>query len=529
MNSRIFLIFLGLVGIFSCTKDFEKINENPNDPIIVEADFLLTTSIFETMNLFGGEMNRVVFFNYTNHFSGFNGQFQRYTFDPRGVDDYWEEIYVNCLQPVHQVVETYKEDPTYNNRVAIAGIWKAYIFSNTVSIWGSIPKSRALNGDPNVPYDKEEDVYYSLLEELKILAESIHLDGDTYSANADKIYGGDLLKWKKFANTLRLRLAMRISEADSEVARSVVQEIYQDEQNTINSVDETASANWGTTSDTWSHLYDRAVYNRNANLATMPVLNEALVYHTAPYGDPRLEVYAQVATEGPMEGEYFGQNTSYGGGEEFAGDIVNPHEGLKQTDYSQIGERFLKPEAEYVFLSYAESSFLKAEAALRGWWGNGNAEQYYYEGIDASFKHYGLSETQANNYKNTPGIQWGTASETAGRTAEFQDWLQIASSAIPEGDHFRQIIMQHWLAIPGQGIDAWALIRRTRVLEFQPQFSTYDGNYAYVPNRLPYPGSEYATNTQAVEKAVTWIEGPDDLWTKLWFALPIVPNPNLPY
>ena len=89
--------------------------------------------------------------------------------------------------------------------------------------------------------------------------------------------------------------------------------------------------------------------------------------------------------------------------------------------------------------------------------------------------------------------------------------------------------MQHWLAIPNQGIDAWALIRRTRILEFEPQFGTYNGLYAYIPDRIPYPGSEFSTNSVEVTKAVTWLGGPDDLFTKLWFGLPNVKNPNLPF
>lgn len=182
-----------------------------------------------------------------------------------------------------------------------------------------------------------------------------------------------------------------------------------------------------------------------------------------------------------------------------------------------------------MFFVLCRSMLLKAEAALKGWWGTSNAAGYYYEGIDASFNRYGLSSAQANTYKNTPGIKWGTASDTVGRQAQFKDWLRICSSYVPAGDFSRQITMQHWLAIPMQGVDAWALIRRTRVLEFQPQFATYDGDYAYLPDRILYPIDEYQTNRAEVEKAVSWLSGPDDLFTKLWFALPLKKNPYLPH
>ncbi len=533
MKRQIVYLLAICVSFASCSKNLENVNLNPNNPTRVEPDFLLTTSIFETLNLYGGTMNRVVFYNYTHHFSGFQGEFQRYTVGIGENNTYWRNAYIRSLQPVNQIELNYKNDPLYKNRVIIARIWKNFIFSNTLSIWGGIPVDAALSGSPAVAYQKEEDIYYKLLDDLKVLADSINLSGDKYAAVADKIYGGDLLKWKKFATTLRLRLALRISNAapngNPAIAQKVVQEIFQNPQFIMSAQAETAAANWGTTSDTWSPLYDRVIYNYTANKATIPVTNESLVYHMAPYNDPRLTVYAQPAKQGPMVGKYFGQNISYGGGATYAGGLTNPHTGLKQDDYSYIGDRFLKPDAEFVFLSYAEACLLKAEAALKGYISSSSASQYYYEGIDASFNRYGLTPAQSNVYKNTPGIKWGTASDTTGRSAQFKDWIQICSSYIPAGDNFKQIIMQHWLAIPNQGVDAWALIRRTRVLEFQPQFATYDGNYAYVPNRLPYPTDEVQTNTAEVKKAVTWLGGPDDLFTKLWFALPNKKNPFLPY
>jgi hypothetical protein len=529
MKPKFLLLFLSLLSFFSCTRDFEEINTNPNNPSKVEPDYLLTSALLGTMNLFGGGLNREVFFNYTHHFAGFQGEFQRYTYNVGANNAYWRDTYINCLQPVHQIERNYQDIPGYKNRVSIARIWKAYILSNAVSIWGGVPKRQALEGSTRVPYEKEEDIYYSLLEELKVLAAAIDPAGDKYSPNADKVYQGDLLKWKKFANTLRLQLALRISNGNPEAARKTVQDIYQDAQNTITGQAETAAAQWGTTSDTWNPLYDRVVYNFTANQATIPVVNESLVYHMLPYGDPRIGIYGQPLKQGPRKGKYFGQNISYGGGAKYADGQANPHTGLKQVDYSQIGERFLKPDAEYVFLSYAQASLLKAEAALKGWWGDAaDAQQYYYEGIDASFNRYGLTAAQASAYKDTPGIKWGTATDSTGRAAQFQDWIQITSSYIAAGDYFRQIIMQHWLAIPMQGVDAWALIRRTRVLEFQPQFDTYEGDYAYLPNRLLYPAEEYQTNPVETQKAASWLSGPDDLNTKLWFALPNKKNPYLP-
>lgn len=527
------LTCLLVLGVLSCTKKFDQIGADPNRPTEVQPDFLLTTSIFESMKLFGGDMNRVVFFNYSQHFSAFQGEFQRYTYSQSSNSTYWKNLYVRCLQPVYQIEKIYSAIPAYKNRVLIARIWKDYLFSQAVSIWGSIPLDAALNGTPSVAYDKEEEIYYALLDDLKVLVDSLGTTGDKYAAVADKIYAGDLLKWKKFANTLRLKLAIRISNpapnGNPQRAQEVIQEVYAAEQFTIKAQNETAAAIWDPLSaTTWSPLYDRVVYNYTANKATIPVACESLVYYTVPYNDPRITVYAQPAKQGPKIGQYFGQNISYGGGGPYASGITNPHTGLKQDDYSYIGTRFLQKDAEFVFMSYAEACFLKAEAALKGWWGT-NASQYYYEGIDASFNRYGLTTAQATTYKNTPGIKWGIASDTTGRSAQFMDWMRIATSYVPAGDYMRQIVMQTWLATPEQELDAWTLIRRTRLLDFEPQFATYDGVYAYVPQRILYPSDEYQTNRSEVEKALSFLNGPDDLFTKLWFALPNKKNPYLPF
>jgi len=527
MKAKLFIILL-FVGLFSCTKDFEEINTNPNNPVKVEPEYLFTTSLRQALDLYGGSMNRIVFFNYTHHFSGFNGTFQRYNYDLAGLDTYWRDTYVRCLQPVNQIIKLYEGNAAYNNRVIIAKIWMAYLYSNAVTMWGPIPFTQALTGDPLIAFDNEPDVYYALMDLLKELVSEIDLTADKYASGSDKIYGGDLLKWKKFANTLRLRLAMRISNSDATAAQTVATEVSLEPDGIISSMSNTAAMKWGITSDQWSHLYDRVVVNYAANKATIPVLCESMAYHMLPYNDSRIAVYAQPAKQGPHKGEYFGQNVSYGGGGEYAGGLVNPHTGLLQDDYSYLGTRFLLPDAEYIFLSYAEACFLKAEAAFKGWWSDSNAEQYYYEGIDASYNYYGLEPSLTTAYKNTPGIQWGTQTDSIGRPEAFQDWLRICDSYIEAGDYFRQIVMQHWLAIPIQGIDAWALIRRTRKLEFQPQFSTYDGELAYIPDRLPYPGSEATTNPVELEKAIGWLDGSDGLFTKLWFSLPNVPNPHLP-
>ncbi|ADY54081.1 hypothetical protein Pedsa_3551 [Pseudopedobacter saltans DSM 12145] len=533
-NTYIKLLFLLFTLSFtSCQKELETTNINPNNPNSVDPEYLLNTSVLKTINLFGGDMRRVTLSHYSNYVSVGGGQLQRYYTFASTVNSYWQTLYVSCLQPVHQIQLNYADNPSYKNRVAIARIFESYIYANIVAIWGSVPKTNALTGEVYISYDKEEDIYLNLLNDLKEAANAIDLKGDIYPANADPIFAGNLLKWKKFANTLRLRIALQISNASSGKAAEIVGDVLSNEVNTISSADETANAFWGATSDTWSFLYNYNVVEAQANAANLNVIGESLIQHMLPYNDPRLPVYAKPAKQGPFVGQYAGQPKASQLPKGVSLPNGNPHSSLAPADYSQIGDYFLKSNAEYVFLSFEEACFLKAEAALKGWGGAKTAEQYYNEGVTASMKKYGIAQQAINNYLAQPGIKWNSAVDTTGRGPEFQDFLGITTSAILQPDPFRQIVMQTWLAGFYNAMDAWTLIRRTQILEFPPHFNPDGGEggtvgYAYIPQRLNYPPNEYQVNKAAVNSALSWLNGPDELKTKLWFALPVKRNPALP-
>ncbi len=531
-KNYLMLILVFAVSFSSCTKELETANINPNNPESVSPEYLLNTSIFNTINLFGGKMSRELFSHYSNYASVGGGQFQRYSIYPSGNSSYWQSAYVSCLQPLNQIKLLYKDDPAFQNRVLIAEIFEAYVFSNLVAIWGSVPKSFALTGEVYIDYDKEEDIYHDLMETLKSASANLDLKGDTYVGTADAVYGGDLAKWKKFANTLRLRLAVQIGNADPITAQKVATEVMADEGNTIMNLNETAKASWGISSTDWSYLYDYNIVGSSANASSLMVISESLVQHMLPYGDPRLAVYAKPAANGPYKGQYWGEPkaTQLPSGVNISD---NPHSPLGKTDYSMFGDFFTKPDAEYVLVSLEEANFLKAEIALKGWGGSKSAEQYYNDGISASLRKHNISNTDIEDYLNTPGIKWETVVDTTGRQSEFADFIGITSSAILEKDPYKQIVMQSWIAGFFNPMDAWTLIRRSQVLEFPPHFNPDGGEggsvgYAYIPQRMIYPAVEYQVNSAALNKALSWLNGPDELKTKLWFALPTKKNAFLP-
>ena len=562
---RYILIVCIALGIIStgCTKGFEDMNQNPNALNTPTPELLMNSSARGVLNLFGGDLNRVVTFNYTQMFVGFQGRFQRYSEDPQTLINYWRNAYVECLMPAQEIIRIYETNPEFSNRVNIAKIWKCYVLSQIAAVWGPIPYEYGLNGDIIVNYNREQDVYYMLFDDLKAAAQALDLEGDKFAR--DPIFRNadgqtDIMKWKKFANTLRLRLAMRISnpapDGDPVKAKAVVEDVFADDAATMTSDSDSAVSKWGglisAEGGDYNPLYYYAVYEKIKNIGTLPAFGETACYHMKPYGDPRLKVYAQPVvakkesdgTAPVHAGEYFGDTASYGGyggesGVTLPGD--NVHSKMTREDYSAIGERFLAPDAEFVFLSYAECCFLKAEARLKGWGeGSGKTAQAYYEdGIRASMAHYSIDAAEVEAYLNTPGIAWGTATKTIDDngvdiSTQFMDWLQLCNSIVQTNDFFHQIIMQHWLAIPNQGVDAWTLMRRTQVLQFEPCFSGYEGYYKYMPYRLKYPTSEAQYNTDACEKACNEFLTPrgsfsgNDMYVKLWWALPNKKNPGIP-
>jgi len=564
MKSYRYLLFVVFAGLISaCTNGFEDMNKNPNALNNPTPELLLNASLRGTMNFYGGDFNRAVMFNYTQMFVGFQGRFQRYSEEPSTLINYWRNAYVQSLMPVQNIIATYGSEPGYENRVLMAKIWKCYLLSQITAIWGPIPYESGLDGSIKSPYNREQDIYYMLFDDLEAAADGLDPDGDVFATDVILPAASgksDILKWKRFANSLRLRLAMRISNpapnGDPVKAQAVVESVFADEAATMQSDDDTVAGRWGgvisAEGGDYNPLYYYAVYEKSKNIGTLPAFGETACYYMKPYGDPRLAVYAQPVVEKKTSdgtvpvhaGAYFGDTASYGGyggesGLSYPGE--NVHSKLTREDYSPIGEWFLRPDAEFVFLSYAECCFLKAEARLRGWGAASakTARDYYEEGIRSSMAHYGIGSDETEAYLATPGIAWGTATKTtdddgADISARFMDWLQICNSIVGQNDFQRQIVMQHWLALPNQGLDAWTLMRRTQILQFEPCFSGYEGYYKYLPYRLKYPTSEVQYNTTECEKAFDQYLSPrggfsgNDMYVKLWWALPNEKNPNIP-
>ena len=528
---------MGLLGLSSCTKDFEEINTDPNAFSSVRPENQMAGVMKSSLDRVGGWMNDHMFMNYALYYGGMGGQFERYQYTESGLRDMWDDFYVNILKNLQVIIDDHIGEAEYTNRVLMAKIWKSYVYSVLVSTFGGVPMSQANGEATRVPYDTEEEIYTSILGMLKDAGENITTDGDKWGQ--DPLFAGDNTLWIKFANTLRLKIALRISAGFPALAETHVREVMNDENMLISSNAENAFLSWGTEEENWSFNFEDYVHSGVWARGEDIKVNDFFMLFMKTYKDPRVEAFAdpsfepylivdtlyksrtsdtQVVVQYPIPylGEPLGSNQVLSAWDLPGTD--NPLSGVRDKNYSFIDyDNFLVADADFMLISYAETNFMKAEAALKGWGGSKSPEQYYYDGIDASFEQYGIQGAAA--YKERDGIKWGTAS------IGDRDFTGIVTSGIPT-DPFAKIIVQQWIAMFNQGHDAWCLIKRTRAIVWPPHLNPEDTRgleWAYAPERMIYSTNEIALNGAAYLEAVARLDGGDELDTPLKMNKPIVP------
>ena len=515
------LSLLIILFSMSCTNDFEEINTN--EFIFNEAspEALFTGVVKNTLDLVGGTMNDQMFNTYASFYGGKGGQFNRYFYTEQALDQFWKRFYVNILKNNQDIIDSYSSDSNYSNRVTIAKIWKSYVYSILVSTFGPVPYQEALQGKNAAAYNSEELIYTDILAELKSAFENLDISGDTLAQ--DPIFNGDLTKWKKFANSLRLKIALRISEGFPALAEQHGSDAMANEGSLISSNDENASMKWGLEQENWSFNYSRYIFVE-ANDDVVPFMNLHFLLNLKTYKDPRLfklvepsndpititdvvfrsgSTTEQITVE--YELPYFGRPLGGNAGVEGWGLNQNDNilNGLANRRFSRPKlDVFMAADMSYNIITYSEINFIKAEAQLKGWGGSKTGEEYYYDGIEASFQQYGA--TGFTDYKNRAGIQWGTTS--VGDRGLFG----VVTSGI-SNDPIDKITRQRWLASYNQGHDIWCMQKRTRTLPLIDQFAP-DGatglDYAPLPERLVYPPlSEGGLNNAAYQDAILNLGG----------------------
>lgn len=530
-----FILTVVLIGVMSCTDNFEELNQDPNSFNEGPPENVFAGVVRNTLEMMDGDGADQMWWVYGNYYGSKGGQFGHYFWTQDRLDRYWNTFYVGILKNTQEIIENYGDDPEYANRVHIAKIWKSYVYSTMVSLWGGVPMNDALGNITTASYDSEEEIYVAIMTMLKEAGEGIDLTGDKF--DKDPVFNGDNEKWVKFANSLRLKIALRISTGFPSLAETHGSEVMANESGLVSSNLESMFMKWGTEQENWSFNYSRYVFSDLGQI-TYPSVNFHFLLNLRTYNDPRLEAMVEPTTSPFMivdtllasgsttenvivsyEVPYLG-NTA-GGRPLEAWDLDgndNPMQGFPSDSYSRPKlDRFYVQDSKFYLISFAEMNFMKAEAQLKGWGGSKTAEEYYYNGIDASFLQY--QSSGADVYKEQDGIKWGT--ESIG----LKDLYSVETSGI-SADPMDKIVRQRWIASFGHGHDAYCLTKRTRLVPVIANFApdgSVDGDWVELPERQIYPPSEGGINTEAYHAAGSALGGD-------WLTSPLQmnkPNPLL--
>lgn len=567
------LVVWGLAAILiSCTDGFDKLLSNPNaftpdnvNPSFLLADVMSQSVLDPGMHERMTQLTNDVFAQYFAQ-EGFSTQ-QGLTND-EWISDFYKNYHSRFVANLNEAIRLgwrSKKAGKVLNETQIAKIWRVWVYSRATDLWGNIPYFKAANGTgENPPYDEQELIYKDMLEQLDGAVDSLSNDNPDQIAGQDFVYQDNIDKWKKFGNSLRLRLAMRISEVEPALAKQVAEEAISKgvfvSSDDACLVKRTATFGWGyqyqyTFYYGWGaeHM-SRSMENLLTGLGGQPYANPpaGVPFDDAGFDLPaanensldprrskfRVGVPSIVDPRGPI---YF--SPSVGG----AAVTIKDKNGVDQVvdtrkrwtgvpaglasgtaglpeysdgNSSKLGPKYSQDvERSYEVMTYHEVCFLLAEAALKGWTiGSGTAESWYNEGITASMKWHGVPDATITLYLAS------TAENTYGTTVKYTNNSGKSFNGNAVDNALSKIITQKYIGIfPDGGWEAWADHRRLHLPILIPfgngldaRYTTRNGGPDNFTKRITYPAIEGLNNKDFYDAAVA-NQGPDKETTNMWW------------
>jgi hypothetical protein len=385
-------------ALVACDDGLAGINENRNAPNDVGAELLLPQVIEVATNqiLGAGLLNLEGMGLFAQHYAKIQYPNEdRYDLRPAAIENGWSALYAGPLKDAQVIIEKGEESGTPNH-VAVGLILRSWMYGVMTDLWGDLPYSEALaldsEGTSTPRYDAQADIYAGLLSDLEQANDLIDPSDDGFGPT-DLLYGGDMEAWRRFANSLRLRFAIRISGADPVVAQQHATAALA--AGVLQSNDEMAQLRYAGSPPNEHPLFENRVRNNRDDHA----ISQTMVDQLLELSDPRLSVYA----ERNQAGDYAGMPNG-----------MNDGHNVPLASVSRIGNYWRNtPNAPAVILSYAEVLFLAAEAARNGW--GGDAASLYEAGVRASLSQYGISTAETDAYLSEPGVVY---TEDDGRAAD---------------------------------------------------------------------------------------------------------------
>lgn len=455
-------------GITSCKKDFLSLEVNPNTPSVTTPQFALSGALKVAADIVNTNYSHYgVWGGYWTSSGNYvpSPQLQQYQFT---TDNYqvFTQLYQNLTN--FNNLEILGAQAGMGKFQAIAKIMKAYDFEQLVDYYNDVPYTQAFNSSKYLfpKYDKGQDIYNDLVKQLVAAVGIIgSSSGGTDPGVSDIMYGGDMTKWKKFANTLLLRMALRQSKLGGGTAKAAIASLTSADfidastAATVNPGYANSDASGGQQSPFW-RVYG---YDQSGNTTGNNAYYRANKFSTdllKSFNDPR-DVKFYALSGGAIKGIVFGDPNA-----------------AANASTSAIGPGLLKSATMSAnILSSAESFFLQAEAVQRGWI-SGDAKDLYQKGITASFVALGLTAADATAYYSQAmaNVSWDAST-----------------------DKLRAIGTQKWISLNGYAnLEGFLEFKRTGFPIGVPRSVDSKAIGTGIPNRVFYPTTEYQQNAAAV-------------------------------
>ena len=445
------------------------------------------------------------------------GAFEK-TIDNYNATDDWTRVFmasdriIPTLYSNLNELKNITEDPV---TLAIAQTIKVAAMLRVTDTYGPIPYTQiGQGGKITVPYDSQEAVYDAMFAELdEVIATLTENKLSGISPNADPVYDGTAVKWCKFANSLKLRMAMRIVYADPVKAQKYAEEAVSHEIGVFASNADNATLRTVAFGDKGNPLYTAIKYNQPTGCNTGGDTHAAadIICYMNGYNDPRRPVYFI-----PSEFEGF----------EYAGIRIR----IEKPALNSVGRKYsgvnISPSDPLVWMNAAEVAFLKAEAKAVFYFnmGAGSAEEFYNEGVRLSFEQHNVAGYEAYIMDDTS--RPASYIDPAGLnnySSVLSDITIKWDEGAPVEKKQERIITQKWIANFNNGNEAWADYRRTNYPALMPASDAGNKSDGLVSSefgarRMKYPLAEYTNNGENVNAAVSQhLGGPDRMSTRLWW------------
>ncbi len=468
--------FLSLIILGSaCTSDFEETNEDPNRIAEISPGTLLNPIIYGMASHNAKRSSDVTFnlMQVTVPFPSVSGGLHRYDVSPNIGNSSWSSSYrwLANIREMRIAAETAGDE----NYLAIALTLNAWVYSNLTDIFGPVPMTEAVRGEEGLlypAYDSQEMIYETILADLEA-ANEMYNPEENMAYAPDILFNNDIMKWKKFTNSLHMRLLLRISNRTETNAFQQLTNMIQNPETypVFESTDESAIlqvTGVGENVSPWGRPQDFRLSVKMASFF-IDYLNE--------FEDPRRPLIATTGTDNET-GEnlgYIGIPSAYGGNDSQFTYNASTLQILPVTNPMQI---FILP--------YSEVEFIKAEMAQRGFTG-GDAQVHYENGVAGAIEQ--VKAEIPDTYFDNPVVQYDGTLE--------------------------QIMLQKYYALYFVDYQQWFEYRRTGLPELPTTSSML--NNGVMPSRFTYPTDQQVYNNANYLEAVQMIGGDDDINTKVWW------------